>query len=90
MVSIEARGDHVRIAVADHGPGIPEGFKARVFETMPPVAAAGERVNGGTGLGLSVVKQIVVRHGGDVGCEEVPGGGALFYVDLPTWDARQP
>jgi signal transduction histidine kinase/CheY-like chemotaxis protein len=88
MVSIEARGDHVRIAVADHGPGIPEGFKARVFEAMPPVAAAGERVNGGTGLGLSVVKQIVVRHDGDVGCEDVPGGGALFYLDLPTFDAR--
>jgi len=90
MVSIEARGDHVRIAVADHGPGIPEGFKARVFETMPPVAAAGERVNGGMGLGLNVVKQIVVRHGGDVGCEDVPGSGTLFYIDLPTWNARLP
>jgi signal transduction histidine kinase len=90
MVSIEARGDHVRIAVADHGPGIPAGFKAQVFEAMPPVAAAGERVDGGSGLGLSVVKQIVVRHGGDVGCEDVPGGGALFYLDLPTWDARVP
>jgi signal transduction histidine kinase/CheY-like chemotaxis protein len=90
MVSIEGRGDHVRLAVADHGPGIPADFKARVFETMPPVAVAGERVNGGTGLGLNIVKQIVVRHGGDVGCEDVPGGGALFYLDLPTFDARLP
>jgi PAS domain S-box-containing protein len=90
MASIEARGDHVRIAVADHGPGIPGGFKARVFEAMPRVEAAGERANGGTGLGLSIVKQIVARHGGDVGCEDVPGGGAWFYVDLPAWDARLP
>jgi PAS domain S-box-containing protein len=88
MVAIEGRGDHVRIAVADHGPGLPDGVKADIFEKFAQAEVAGERAQGATGLGLSIVKQIVIRHGGDVGCDDVPGGGTVFHVDLPSWDER--
>jgi len=90
MVAIENRSDHLRISVADHGPGIPAGFKARVFEKFAHADATDARAKGGTGLGLSIVRQIVLRHGGDVAFDDVPGGGTIFNVDLPTWDARVP
>jgi signal transduction histidine kinase len=38
---------------------------------------------GGVGLGLSLVKQIAARHGGRVGCEDRPGGGSCFFLELP-------
>jgi PAS domain S-box-containing protein len=87
-VSVEVREDYVRIAVADRGPGIPDDFKARIFEKLVQVDATDSRQRGGTGLGLSIVKQIVTRHGGEVGYDAAPGGGTIFQVDLPSWDAK--
>jgi len=87
VVSVEVRGDHVRISVRDHGPGIPPGFKARIFEKFAQGDQTGVRQLGGTGLGLSIAKQIVDGLGGEIGFEEAPGGGAIFNVDIPRWDA---
>ena len=87
VVSVEVRGDHVRISVRDHGPGIPPSFKARIFEKFAQGDQTGVRQLGGTGLGLSIAKQIVDGLGGEIGFEEAPGGGAIFNVDIPRWDA---
>jgi PAS domain S-box-containing protein len=86
VVAIENPGEHVRISVRDHGPGIPEDFRSRIFEKFAQADASNERQKGGTGLGLSIVKQIVLRLGGEVGFSDAPGGGAIFYVDLPRLD----
>jgi len=86
VVAIEQRDDCLRIAVRDHGPGIPDDFKARIFEKFAQVDATDARRRGGSGLGLSIAKQIVTRLGGDIGYETEPGGGASFHVDLPRWD----
>jgi PAS domain S-box-containing protein len=83
VVAIESRGEHVRITVRDHGPGIPEDFRARIFEKFAQADSSNQRQGGGTGLGLSIVKQIVLRLGGDVGFSDPPGGGTVFHVDLP-------
>jgi PAS domain S-box-containing protein len=83
LVAIEARETVMRILVRDHGCGIPEDFRPRVFEKFARADATDARQKGGTGLGLSIVKQIVIRLGGKVDFEDASGGGTVFYVDLP-------
>ncbi len=68
--------DRVRIVVRDNGPGVPASLQMfRMFETTK---------RDGSGLGLSIAKQIVTAHGGQIGFESVTPRGAAFYVDLPT------
>jgi PAS domain S-box-containing protein len=90
VVTIEPRGDYVRIAVRDQGPGIPDEFKALVFEKFAQVDATDARQKGGTGLGLSIVKQTMSRLGGSVGHFAAPSGGTVFYVDVPRWTEEAP
>jgi signal transduction histidine kinase len=67
----------VRLVVRDHGPGVPDDMKARIFE--PYVTTR----TGGTGLGLALARQTVLAHGGRLTVEDAPGGGAAFVVELP-------
>jgi two-component system sensor histidine kinase KdpD len=70
----------LRLSVADNGPGIPEAWRARVFDKFfraPPAAT------GGSGLGLTIVKGFVEAHGGTVSVASRPGGGAQFTLCLP-------
>jgi PAS domain S-box-containing protein len=83
-VKIERRGGNIRFSVRDRGSGVPDNFKGRVFQKFAQADASDTRTRGGTGLGLSIVKQLVTRLGGDVGFADAPGGGAVFYVDLPA------
>jgi PAS domain S-box-containing protein len=82
-VVIEKPADRIRISVRDHGHGVPEDFKQRIFEKFAQADASDARQLGGTGLGLSIVKEIVTRLGGEVGFGDAPGGGAIFHVELP-------
>jgi PAS domain S-box-containing protein len=88
LVEVEQNTDFVRITVRDHGSGVPDEFKPHIFEKFAQADAANTRQKGGTGLGLSIVKQIVERLRGKIGFDNAPGGGAVFYVDLPVWDGR--
>jgi PAS domain S-box-containing protein len=88
VVTTEAWDDRVRIAVRDHGPGIPDEFKARVFEKFVQVDASDTRQRGGTGLGLSIVKLLMARLGGEVSHDAAPDGGTIFRIDLPRGDIR--
>lgn len=72
----------VLLCVEDRGPGVPPELRERVFEPFYRLPGASERV-GGVGLGLSLVKSIAERHGGQVRCEARAGGGARFAVELP-------
>jgi signal transduction histidine kinase len=71
----------VRLTVADRGPGVLEGERERIFEPFYRPSGAKES-DGGVGLGLSLVRQIARRHGGDVRYVPREGGGSLFEVDL--------
>lgn len=73
----------VLLWVEDRGPGIPVAERERIFEPFYRLPGASER-EGGVGLGLSLVRTIVERHGGKVRCEDRPGGGARFVVELPA------
>ncbi len=84
-VMIENLGGRVRLAVRDRGPGIPGEYKGYIFERFVQVDATDARSRGGTGLGLTIVKQIVEALQGEVYVEDAPGGGAIFHVVLPAF-----
>jgi PAS domain S-box-containing protein len=84
VVSTEKQSDVIRISVRDHGGGIPDEFKPRVFEKFAQADASDKRQKGGSGLGLSILKSIVERLGGTVAFDDAPGGGTIFQVDLPN------
>jgi signal transduction histidine kinase len=82
----ERAEDFVRITVADSGPGIPSEHLPHIFDRFYKADAsrAGTSVRSGSGLGLSIVRAIVHRHGGDVSAANQPGGGAVFTLRLPA------
>jgi signal transduction histidine kinase len=81
-LSLSQTDSHVAIRVSDHGPGVPVALRERIFEPFYRLPGATER-DGGVGLGLALVKAIAQRHGGRVACEDRPGGGATFVLELP-------
>jgi signal transduction histidine kinase len=81
---LAARDGMVRIAVSDHGAGIPPAFRERIFQRFAQADAADSRRMGGTGLGLSICKTIVEEHGGRIWFETAEGAGTTFFVELPA------
>ena len=86
-IKIDNLSSLVRIAVKDRGPGVPDSEKEKLFFRFTRL---GERDGAqyGIGLGLSVVKVIVEEHGGTVGVDDRPGGGAVFWFTIPTREVR--
>ena len=81
-VSVRARADgpRVRFEVADHGPGIPREYRPAIFDKYFQLP---DGPRGGAGLGLFIAREIVHAHGGEIGVEDEPGGGARFWFSLP-------
>jgi two-component system, NtrC family, sensor kinase len=75
----EGERDFVMVSVQDAGGGVPEDIRAKIFEPFFTTKPAGE----GTGLGLSVVKDIIEEHGGFVEVSPAERGGSVFAVYLP-------
>jgi signal transduction histidine kinase len=84
-VELELRrhGGRAEIRVCDRGPGVPEAYRARIFEPFFRLPGHAEKA-GGVGLGLALVRQIAERHGGAVRCEPREGGGSCFTLVLPV------
>jgi signal transduction histidine kinase len=89
VLSASAVPDAVLIAVSDTGPGIPEEHLPRVFDRFYKVDAArsGTPIPSGSGLGLSIVRAIIERHGGSIVARNAPEGGAVFELRLPRADS---
>lgn len=83
-VALRVTGDaaRLRFAVADTGPGIPAGKRRRLFRAYDRLDTPASRAEG-TGLGLSITERFVRRMGGQVGHRENPGGGSVFWIELP-------
>jgi DNA-binding response OmpR family regulator len=79
-------GNRVRLSVRDHGAGVPESFRGRIFTKFAQADGSDTRRLGGTGLGLAICREIVERHGGRISFDSPPGEGATFHVDLPLAD----
>ena len=76
-------GDVVRIEVADSGPGIPPDDRHQVFERFHRLDGQPHTTWGSSGLGLNIARELVQLHGGSIGVDDAPEGGALFVVELP-------
>lgn len=79
---LEAGAAAVALSISDAGPGVPELERENIFAPFYRLPGARER-DGGVGLGLSLVRQIARRHGGEVVCLARDGGGTCFRVTLP-------
>jgi two-component system OmpR family sensor kinase len=83
-LSVEDSDGYVRIAVRDHGPGLPQGAAENVFERFWRAEGGRERGKAGAGLGLAIVAAIVDAHDGRISASNAPGGGAQFVIELPA------
>jgi two-component system OmpR family sensor kinase len=83
-VRVRADGDDAVLEVRDHGPGLPPGDPADLFERFWRAAPGRERASGGAGLGLAIVAAIVEAHGGNVSAANAESGGASFVIRLPA------
>ena len=79
----------VEVRVVDHGPGIPEAERERVFGQFYRLRQGGRAPGDGTGMGLAISKGIVEALGGTIRVEATPGGGATFVVSLAAGSGGQ-
>jgi signal transduction histidine kinase len=87
-VTLSTDHDTARVVVDDDGPGIPPPDRERVFERFTRLDDSRARHQGGSGLGLAVVRSIVTRHHGRVRSDDSPIGGARFVVEFPASTPR--
>ena len=83
VIAARSVGDLVRVEVTDTGAGIPSEALPHVFDRMYRVDASRERATGGSGLGLTIARQLVEAHGGTIWAESEEGSGSRFGFDLP-------
>jgi two-component system OmpR family sensor kinase len=83
-LSVTDADGYVRVVVRDHGPGLPAGAQASVFERFWRAEGGRERGRAGAGLGLAIVSAIVDAHDGRVSAANAPGGGAAFAFEIPS------
>lgn len=82
-VSIHDSLERLEIVVADEGPGIPDAERTKVFEPFYRMESSRNRDTGGTGLGLSLARNIARAHGGDLVVRNRDGGGLEAWLTLP-------
>jgi NtrC-family two-component system sensor histidine kinase KinB len=81
-LSAESFLPYIQISVRDDGPGIPFEYQSKIFDKF--VQIKGDKVLGGSGLGLTICKEIVRAHGGTIWVDSAPGAGSTFTFTLPT------
>jgi signal transduction histidine kinase/AmiR/NasT family two-component response regulator len=89
-ISLVWRGASVELRVRDSGIGMESSELERVFDRFHRVERARSRTQEGSGIGLSLVREIVNMHGGTIRAESTPGEGTTFIVELPTGRAHLP
>jgi PAS domain S-box-containing protein len=88
-LDVFADGDRVVTTVADQGPGIPPGDRERIFEKFTRLGDHLTRPQQGVGLGLYIARRSLDEMGGEIWCDETPGGGARFGFSLPAHRAPE-
>lgn len=83
LLSAAITGKEVLVKVIDQGPGIPEEFRARIFNKFAQADGTDSRQRGGTGLGLSICQELMNQMNGHIGYDSVEGKGCTFYISLP-------
>ncbi|MDQ6677153.1 MAG: sensor histidine kinase [Acidobacteriota bacterium] len=83
-VSGDKRNGRIRVSVEDQGIGIDPKDARRIFEKFYRTKTAEQSSEKGTGIGLSIVEQIVIQHGGSIAVSSEVGKGSKFTVSLPA------
>ena len=83
LIVVSSKGAMLEIAVVDDGPGIPEAELEKVFEPFHRVESSRSRATGGTGLGLTIARNIAQGHGGELQLRNRPQGGLEAVLILP-------
>ena len=78
----------IRVEVKDHGPGIPEEFRSRIFQKFSQADSSDTRKKGGTGLGLNISRSLIEQMNGAISFKSDTGVGTSFFFELPEW--REP
>jgi len=84
-VAATSEGGRIRVAVSNHGSGIPEQFRSRIFQKFAQADSSDTRKKGGTGLGLAITKAMAEQMGGSIGFDSQPDGLTTFFVEFPIW-----
>jgi signal transduction histidine kinase len=83
-VSVQMIDSRARLAVRDYGPGIPVGFRPRLFQRFAQADMSDSRPKGGVGLGLALSKEYVELMGGSIDVDCPAEGGTIFGIELPA------
>ncbi len=83
ILSLQENPQYHQFSVKDFGRGIPEEFRAKMFQRFAQADSTDAREKGGTGLGLNIVQMIVQAHGGKVEFFSETGKGTEFFIKLP-------
>ena len=86
-VTLERDDGVAVLTVSDHGPGIPEDEREKVFELFYRVNDEAARATRGVGIGLALARQLVGQLDGTITVGDTPGGGASFRVTIPLVEA---
>jgi signal transduction histidine kinase len=86
----ERRDAALRVFVRDEGAGIPDEFRARIFEKFSQADSSAAREKGGTGLGLHIAQRFIEHMRGRIGFDSFPGAGSTFWVELPAVEVVVP
>lgn len=87
-VTLSGTADRVTITVDDEGPGVPKGDREKIWDPYVRLSRETESAAGGSGIGLSIVRELVRLHEGRTWVEDAPGGGCRFVIEFPR--VREP
>jgi signal transduction histidine kinase len=82
-VSLSGTASSVIVAVEDRGPGVPRSERDQIWEPYYRLTREADASVGGSGIGLSIVRELVLMHGGRAWVEDASGGGARFVIEFP-------
>ena len=83
IIDVQCLDNKMRVSVIDHGPGISDEFRSRIFGRFAQADSSDTREKGGTGLGLTISKAIIKQLGGYIDFKSVLGKGTTFFFELP-------
>ena len=83
-VAVASEGEQAVVRILDEGPGVPDGARERIFDRFHRLDASRARSTGGSGIGLSIVRELARAHGGRVWHEPGPQGGSTFVLAVPA------
>lgn len=85
-LAAKLQNDRLEVSVSDKGRGVPESHRKTIFEKFKQVEKSDGKRSSGTGLGLPICKDIIEKHGGEIGVESEEGKGSNFWFRIPVLD----